>query len=86
MRPRASQFTTEANNLQSIIQKMDSLNNQLAGEWEGAAQQQFNARWNGDLKKSFNEAKDLIDQVSTALKNTATIIEDTDNKISNQLK
>lgn len=35
MRQRAGEYTTQANNLDSIIRKMDSLLKQLQSEWEG---------------------------------------------------
>ena len=41
MRARAAEYTTQAGNLESVIQKMDSLLTQLQSEWEGDAAQGF---------------------------------------------
>jgi WXG100 family type VII secretion target len=85
MRGRAGEFSSDGQELRDLIQKMDTLNNQLQSEWEGAAADQFDARWNGDLKTSFTQAADLIDQVSQALNKSADILEQTDAQMSQQL-
>lgn len=85
MRSRASEYTTQANNLQSIINKMDALLKNLQGEWEGNASEAYAARF-AELRPGFVKAKDLIDEISQALKTTAQIVEETDNNIANQFK
>lgn len=85
MRSKAGEYTTQANNLQSIISKMDALLKDLQGEWEGNASEAYAARF-AELRPGFVKAKDLIDEISTALKNTAQIVEETDNSIANQFK
>lgn len=85
MRQRAGEYTTQANNLQSIINKMDKLLSQLQSEWEGNASEAYAQRFN-ELRPGFVKAKDLIDEISTALKNTAQIVEETDNSIASQFR
>lgn len=85
MRSRAGEYTTQANNLQSIINKMDALLKNLQGEWEGNASEAYAARFN-ELRPGFVKAKDLIDEISQALKTTAQIVEETDNNIANQFR
>ncbi len=85
MRSRAGEYTTQATNLQSIITKMDSLLKTLQGEWEGSASEAYAARF-AQLRPGFVKAKDLIDEISQALKSTAKIVEETDNSIANQFK
>ena len=41
MRTRASQYTTQAGNLQDIINAMDRLLTQLQSEWEGEASRAY---------------------------------------------
>lgn len=85
MRSRASEYSTQANNLQSIITKMDALLKNLQGEWEGSASEAYAARF-AELRPGFVKAKDLIDEISTALKSTAQIVEETDKSIANQFR
>ncbi len=85
MRTRAGEYTTQANNLQTVITKMDALLKNLQGEWEGSASEAYAARF-AELRPGFVKAKDLIDEISAALKKTAQIVEDTDNSIANQFR
>lgn len=85
MRTRAGEYTTQANNLQTVINKMDTLLKNLQAEWEGSASEAYAARF-AELRPGFVKAKDLIDEISAALKKTAQIVEDTDNSIANQFR
>lgn len=85
MRSRAGEYTTQANNLQSIITKMDTLLKNLQGEWEGSASEAYAARF-AELRPGFVKANDLIDEISAALKSTAQIVEETDNSIASQFR
>ena len=85
MRQRAGEYTTQAHNLQSIITKMDALLRQLQSEWEGNASEAYAAKF-AELRPGFVKAKELIDEISTALKNTAEIVSQTDQNIANQFR
>ena len=85
MRARAGEYTTEANKVQETIAKMDTLLQQLQSEWEGAAANAYAQRFS-ELRPGFVKAKDLIDEISAALKQTAQIVEQTDQNIANQFK
>ena len=85
MRQRAGEYTTQANNLQSIITKIDALLRQLQSEWEGNASEAYAAKF-AELRPGFVKAKELIDEISTALKNTAEIVSQTDQNIANQFR
>jgi WXG100 family type VII secretion target len=82
---RANTFTQKGSELRDLTSQMDNLNNQLQSEWDGAAADAFNSRWNGDLKKSFNDAADLIDQISSALNSSAQTMQDSDQHVASQL-
>ena len=56
MRQRAGEYTTQANNLQSIITKMDALLRQLQSEWEGNASEAYAAKF-AELRPGFVRAK-----------------------------
>ena len=77
MRTRASQYTTQAGNLQDIINAMD--------RWEGEASRAYAAKF-AELRPGFVKAKDLIDEISAALKSTANIVEQTDQNIAGQFR
>ena len=45
MRERATQYRAEADTVNAVIGKMDSLLQQLQSEWEGAASESYAARY-----------------------------------------
>lgn len=83
MRIRANEYRTEAENVQAVIEKMDSLLNALLDEWEGSSSAAYAQKF-GELRPSFVAAKDLIDDIATALDNTAEAVESTDSQIASQ--
>lgn len=85
MRQRAREYTTQANNLDSIIRKMDSLLKQLQSEWEGDSSRAYAEKF-AQLRPGFTKAKELIDEISSALTKTAQIVESTDRDIANQFR
>lgn len=85
MRARAKDYTVQANALQDVIKKMDSLLTQLQSEWEGDASRAYAERFT-QLRPGFVKAKDLVDEISEALRKTAQIVEDTDRNIAGQFK
>ena len=85
MRQRANQYRTEADNVNGVISKMDSLLQQLQSEWEGSASESYAARYQ-ELKPGFMKAEELIREIAQALDFTARIVEETDSDIANQFK
>jgi len=83
MRGKAKQYRTEAETVNGVISKMDTLLSQLQSEWEGAASDSYAVRY-GELKPSFVKAADLINEIAAALDKTATTVEQTDNDIAGQ--
>lgn len=83
MRERAGQYRVEADTVNGVISKMDSLLQQLQSEWEGASSESYVARYQ-ELKPGFVKAEELIREIATALDSTAKIIEETDADIANQ--
>ena len=81
MRARAGEFRTEGQNFQQVIDKMQNLINVLQDEWEGQASQQFAGQFEA-LKPSFNEMKQLIDDIGAQLDGTANAIEQLDQNIA----
>ena len=85
MRQRANDYRREADSVNGIINKMDSLLQQLQGEWEGSASESYAIRYQ-ELKPGFMKAEELIREIAAALDSTAKIVEDTDTEIANQFR
>ena len=85
MRERAKQYRTEADTVNGVISKMDSLLQALQSEWEGSSSEAYAARYQ-ELKPGFMKAEELIREIATALDSTARIIEETDKDIANQYR
>lgn len=83
MRARAGEYRVESQNVEDVISKMDSLLETLLTEWEGSASEAYAAKFE-ELRPSFVQAKELIDDIATALDKTAESVEATDNAIANQ--
>lgn len=85
MRTRAGEYTTQGENLQQVINSMDRLLTQLQSEWTGKAADGFTARFT-ELRPGFVKAKELIDEISAALKSSANTVEQTDQSIGNAFR
>ncbi len=85
MRERANQYRVEADTVNGVINKMDSLLAQLQEEWEGASSESYAARYQ-ELKPGFMKAEELIREIATALDSTARIVEETDSSIASQFR
>jgi len=85
MRDRAKQYRTEADTVNGVIGRMDSLLDALMSEWEGASSEAYAARYQ-ELKPSFKKAEELIREIATTLEAAARIIEETDGEIANQVR
>ena len=81
MRARAGEVRTEGENFQQVINKMQNLINVLQDEWEGQASQKFASQFDS-LKPSFNEMKQLIDDLGGQLDGTANALEQLDQDIA----
>ena len=83
MREMAGEYRTEADNVQSVIDKMDRLLETLLTEWEGSASEAYANKF-AELRPSFVKGKELIDDIAAALDKTAEAVESTDTQIANQ--
>ncbi len=85
MRTRANEYRTERDNVQNVISKMDSLLSQLREEWEGASVEAYDAKFQ-ELRPSFVDAQNLIDEIARSLDQTADTLEQTDRDIASAFK
>ena len=85
MRSRANEYRTEADKVNDVISRMDTLLGQLQSEWEGSASESYAARYQ-ELKPGFMKAEELIREIAAALDSTANIVEQTDQDIASQFR
>lgn len=85
MRSRANEYRGEADKVNEVISRMDSLLQALQGEWEGSASESYASRYQ-ELKPGFVKAEELIREIASALDATASIVEETDASIANQFR
>ena len=85
MRQRAGEVRTQGQNFQEVIDKMQNLINELQSEWEGQASTQFAQQFDS-LKPSFNDMRQLIDDIGGQLDATAGAIEQLDQEIAGKFQ
>ncbi|BAR04897.1 hypothetical protein A200_00325 [Parascardovia denticolens IPLA 20019] len=85
MRSRAGEYRNEANKIQDVISKMDSLLNQLQSEWEGQSAQAYAQKF-AELRPGFVKAEDLTNDIAKSLDATAQSLESTDQNIASQFR
>lgn len=85
MRTRATETDRQVEAMQNLITAMDRLLTTLKGEWEGDAMKGYEERYN-KIKPSFNNAKELLEEIAYNLRETARIVEETDKNIGSQFR
>ncbi|WEV58587.1 WXG100 family type VII secretion target [Bifidobacterium sp. ESL0728] len=85
MHTQAGNYRQQAEKVNEVITAMNGLLETLKGEWEGAASQSYAARYE-QLKPGFIQARELINEIATALDNTATSLDETDQQIAAQFR
>ena len=83
VRESAKQYRQQAEVVDGVITKMDTLLAQLQSQWEGSGSQSYAARY-ADLKPSFTRAVELINEVAAALDGAANAIERGDMEAARQ--
>ena len=85
MRQRAGEVRTQGETFQDVINRMQSIINELQSEWEGQASQAFADQFSR-LKPSFNEMRQLIYDIGTQLDGTANAVEQLDQDIASRFR
>lgn len=85
LRTRAGQYEAESENVGEMIERLDSLLNELVEEWKGSASEAYAEKYE-ELKPDFVHAKDLLHDIAEALKITADNLENIDSEIASQFK
>jgi len=81
IRERANEYRVQREALEDVVNKMDNLLTALQNEWEGATANAYYARYK-ELRPSFIEAQNLINDIALKLDNTASSIETIDSEIA----
>ena len=85
MRQRSSEVRTQGETFQDVINRMQNIINELQTEWEGQASRAFYDQFNR-LKPSFNDMRQLIDDIGTQLDATANAVEQLDQDIASRFR
>ena len=85
MRQRSGEVRNQGEVFQDVINRMQSIINELQTEWEGQASRAFAEQFDR-LKPSFNEMRSLIDDIGTQLDATASAVEQLDQEIAGRFR
>lgn len=81
----SQKYNQESGQVGEQISRLDSMIQQLEGAWEGAASRAFSEQYQ-ELRPSFNQMRDLLEQIYKQLSSTAKALEAADNDIANQIR
>lgn len=85
LRERANDFRNERDAMERSIGQMEKLIGSLENTWKGKASEGYAMRFR-KLKPAFANAKDLMDELSHNLNESARILEETDQQIASKLQ
>jgi len=85
MRQRAGEVRNQGESFQEVINRMQGIINELQTEWEGQASRAFAEQFDR-LKPSFNDMRNLIDNIGTQLDSTANAVEQMDQDIASRFR
>ena len=85
MRSRAGEVRQQGETFQEVINRMGNIINELQSEWEGQASQAFAQQFDR-LRPSFNEMRQLVEDIGTQLNGTANAVEQLDQEIASRFR
>ena len=83
MRTRSGEVKGQGETFQGVIDRMQGIINELQTEWEGEASRSFATQFDS-LKPSFVKMRELIDDISKQLTQTADAVEQLDRDIASK--
>ena len=86
MDARANEYRAQAEQVGQVISRLDSLLNQLQGEWEGEASRSYFERYQGVLRPSFMRSQEMINEIAMQLNRTAQIMREQDANIASSFR
>lgn len=81
MHERAMQMRKEADRMDEVIARLDSLLNALQGEWDGAARESFTAAYQ-EIKPEFMTMEETIRGLAAGLDSYAARFEELDDSLA----
>ena len=79
------QYNAESVKIGEVIHNMDGLRDGLERDWQGQASQAYSQRYT-ELRRSFEAARDLANEISIALQKVSDQYQDTDSSIAGALR
>ncbi|OIK13520.1 WXG100 family type VII secretion target [Bacillus sp. OV322] len=81
----SKKYQTESHEIDLMIGRLDTLIGHLNQIWEGASSDAFHDQYE-QLKPSFKDMSNLLEDVHQQLDKAANIMRDTDNQIASQIR
>ncbi|MBA3927719.1 WXG100 family type VII secretion target [Listeria rustica] len=81
LRDRSKTYGRKGEDIEQILRELEQLQEQLRGEWEGAAFQKFDEQFQ-QLKPKVKDFANLMDQIEKQLSATANAVEENDANLS----
>ena len=82
LRGRAGEYCSISSTIQSEVNdKLNNLKEVMESEWEGAASASFAAQYE-ELRSSFENIRQVIEDIATQVDKTADIYQETDEQLS----
>lgn len=81
LRDRSKTYGRKGQDIEQILRELTNLQEQLRGEWEGAAFQKFDEQFQ-QLKPKVTDFSNLMHQIEQQLAKTATAVEEQDQALS----
>lgn len=84
LRTSAQKYTEGSQQVNEILQKLQSEQNTISSNWEGSGFESFDAQFSA-LKPKVSEFAELLEQINQQLNQVAQIMEETDQNISSAI-
>lgn len=84
LRSYAAKYGQESSNTGELIGRLDGMINQLEQVWEGASSRAFKDQYER-LRPSFQQMRQLLEDIDRQLAQTANVLEETDQRIAGQI-
>ncbi|MFD0770364.1 WXG100 family type VII secretion target [Bacillus sp. CGMCC 1.60114] len=81
LKTKAALYGRSSQEIESILRKLEGLQNELRGEWEGRAFQGFDAQFN-ELKPKVDSFARLLHDINVQLDRTAQAVAEHDEQLS----
>ncbi|HEY4552629.1 MAG TPA: WXG100 family type VII secretion target [Bacillaceae bacterium] len=81
----STRYSNESGQVAEQINRLNGMIQELQGMWEGESSRAFSNQYE-QLRPSFIQMQELLQQISTQLASTAKALEDADQQIASQIR